>query len=235
MLKKPWITVISIRFGKIIQDQGAAIICVLLGVFMLFIPKYALGEWSGDIYIGIHNSQADDMSIDFNGATVKTVADSDSGSIFGGRIGYWFESYSWLGLALDASVSELNFDDIDIGVGSISTLLMARMALNSSEEFPKGRIQPYLGVGPGFFFGGMSEFIDEVPPAGRVLDDDYFSLGFDGRIGIYYLIKQSVGILLEYGFKRFSPTFNDDVPGGEISLEPTITTHNFLAGISLRF
>ena len=203
--------------------------------YILFVPSNAFGEWSGDIYLGMHSTQADDMSIKFNGTTVKAVADSDTGSIIGGRIGYWFNSYSWLGLAADISFSELNFDDINIGVGSLSTLLMFRFPINSGKEFPKGRIQPYLGVGPGFFYGGLSEFIEEVPSSGRVIDDSYFSIGFDGRAGISYLINPSIGVSLEYGFKRFSPTFKTDVQGGTISFEPTFSTHTFSAGISFRF
>lgn len=217
------------------KNQGKAIICMFVTIFMLLIPNYALGEWFGDIYIGMHSSQTDDMLIKFNGATVKTYPDSDTGSIFGGRIGYWFESYSWLGLAIDGSVSELDSDNIVIGIGSFSTLLMVRLPLNSSEEFPKGRIQPYFGVGPGFFFGGMSEFIAEIPSTVRVLDDTYFSVGFDARFGMSALITKSYGLFLEYGFKRFSPSFNSDVPGGTISLEPTFSTHNFSVGISFRF
>ena len=220
------------------KDKGNAIICTFVTVFLLLIPNYALGEWFGDIYLGMHSSKADDMSIKFNGVTVKTYQDSDTGSIFGGRIGYWFESCPWLGLAADASVSEIDFDDIDhkvFSVVSFSTLLMVRLSLKSSKEFPKGRIQPYLGVGPGFFFGGMSEFIPEVPSTGRVLEDTYYSLGFDSRIGIDVLIKKSYGLFLEYGFKRFSPSFDSVVPGGTISLEPTFNTYNFSAGISFRF
>jgi hypothetical protein len=115
------------------KNQGNAIICTFVTVFMLLIPSYALGEWLGDIYLGMHSSQADDMSVTFNGATVKTYPDPDTGSIFGGRLGYWFESNSWLGLALDGSVSELDSDNIVIGIGSLSTLLMLRLSLNSSE------------------------------------------------------------------------------------------------------
>jgi opacity protein-like surface antigen len=217
------------------KNQGNAIICTFVTVFMLLMPNYAFGEWFGDIYLGMYSSQADDMLVKFNGATVKTYPDSDTGSIFGGRIGYWFESNSWLGLALDASASELDSDNIVIGIGSFSTLLMLRLSLNSSEEFPKGRIQPYLGVGPGFFFGGMSEFIAEIPSTVRVLDDTYYSVGFDARFGISALIKKSYGLFLEYGFKRFSPSFDSDVPGGTVSLEPTFSTHNFSVGISFRF
>lgn len=217
------------------KNQGKVIVFVFVTVLMLLMSNTAFCEWSGDVYLGMHSSQADDASIKFNGATIKTYADSDTGSIFGGRIGYWLESYSWLGWAVDASASQLDSDDIDIGVGAISALLMVRLPLNASVEFPKGRIQPYLGAGPGFFFGGVSEFIPEAPPAGRVLDDTYYSLGFDVRAGICVLITKSYGLFFEYGYKRFSPSLDSDVPGGTISLEPTFSTHNFAGGISFRF
>ena len=218
--------------------RSKAINFMVVTAFMLLMPSCVLGEWFGDIYLGMHSSKADDMSIKFNGATVKTYQDSDTGSIFGGRIGYWFEGCSWLGLAADASVSEIDFDDNDnkvFSVVSFSTLLMVRLSLKPSEEFPKGRIQPYFGVGPGFFFGGLSEFIPEVPSTGRVLDDTYNSLGFDSRIGINVLMKKSYGLFLEYGFKSFSPSFDSGAPGGTISLEPTLKTHNFSLGVSFRF
>jgi len=217
------------------KNQGKATVFVFVTVLMLLMSSPAFCEWSGDVYLGMHSSQADDASIKFNGAIVKTYADPDTGSIFGGRIGYWFENYSWLGWAVDASASQLDFGEIDIGIGAVSTLLMVRLPLNISEAFPKGRIQPYLGAGPGFFFGGMSEFIPEAPPAGRVLDDTYYSLGIDARIGTGFLIKKSYGLFLEYGYKRFSPSFDSDVPGGTISLDPTFSTHNFVGGMSFRF
>jgi len=217
------------------KNQIKAIVFVFLTLLMLLMSNDAFCEWSGDIYLGMHSGQADDMSIKFNGSAVKTYADPDTGSIFGGRIGYWFENYSWLGWAVDASASQLDFGEVDIGVGAISTLLMVRLPLNASVEFPNGRIQPYLGAGPGFYFGGVSEFIPEAPPAGRVLDDTYYSLGIDTRIGICVLIKKSYGLFLEYGYKRFSPSFDSDVPGGTLSLEPTFTTHNFVGGISFKF
>jgi hypothetical protein len=175
------------------------------------------------------------MKVKFNGTTVKSYPESDSGSIFGGRIGFWFENHAWLGWAIDASVSQIDFRKIDIGVGSASALLMARLALNKSEAFPQGRFQPYLGVGPGIFYGGMSEFIDEVPPAGAVLDDVYFSLGLDARAGITYLFNNSYGMFLEYAFKRFNPEFSSTVPAGTITLKPTFTADIFSVGMIFRF
>jgi len=213
-----------------------AILLLLLIVFAVFIPTAASGEWFGDVYFGLHTSQADNMEIKINGTPIKTVDDSDTGQIFGGRIGYWFEDVSWLGLAGDLNFSELNFGEIDIGVGSLSALVMARLKLKPSEKYPKGRIQPYIGVGPGFFYGGMSEFIAEVPPSGFVLEDTYFNMGLDARGGVTILIKESYGVLVEYGFKSFSPSFSSVASGGgQISLEPTFNTHNLVIGMTFRW
>lgn len=207
-----------------------------LFVCALLMPSSALGEWFGDVYFGLHSSHGDNMEIKFNGTRVKTEDNSDTGQIFGGRIGYWFEGISWLGLAGDLNFSELNFGEIDVGVGSFSALVMARLKLKPSEKYPKGRFQPYIGVGPGFFYGGMSEFIAEVPPSGSVLEDTYVNMGLDARGCIAILIKESYGVLVEYGFRSFSPSFTSDARGGgEISLEPTFNTHTFVVGMTFRW
>ena len=69
------------------KNQGKATVFVFVTVLMLLMSSPAFCEWSGDIYLGMHSSQADDASIKFNGAIVKTYADPDTGSIFGGCIG----------------------------------------------------------------------------------------------------------------------------------------------------
>jgi hypothetical protein len=203
---------------------------------MFLWPAVASGEWFGDVYLGGHSSLADDTEIKVNGNPVRTVSDSDTGWIFGGKIGYWFERYSWLGLAGDASFSELNLDDIDIGEGSMSALVLARLQLGASEKFPKGRIQPYAAIGPGIFYGGMSEFIPEVPPFGGVLEDTYFVLGIDARGGVTVLIDESYGVFLEYGYRSFAPSFESYAfGGGKITFEPTIETHNLVLGFTWRW
>ncbi len=217
------------------KNENRATILIFLSIIMILIPNYALGEWFGDIYLGIHSTEADENKIQFDGTTIKTLSDSDTGSLFGGRIGYWFESCPWLALAIDASVFQLDFDEIDVGVAPVSTLLMVRLPLHSSQAFPRGKIQPYLGVGPGFFYTGMSEFIEEAPTAGRVLDDRLFDLGLDARCGIYVLFKETTGIFLEYRFTEFSPNFKSSATGGEIVMEPIFSTHFLSVGVSFRF
>lgn len=208
---------------------------IWLIIGLVLVPGGALGEWSGDVYLGMHSSDADDMSIILNGAVAAQYSDSDTGSVFGGRIGYWFESMPWLGIAMDLSVAELDFNDINIGVGAITPLLMFRLNLLPSDIFTKGRLQPYAGIGTGFYFGGMSEFIEAIPPNGGVLDDVYFTGGIDARGGVCFLINAGFGVFCEYAYKQFSPSFESTTWGGKISFEPTFKMHTYSAGLSFRF
>jgi len=208
---------------------------VVFIAFILFIPKISDAEWFGDIYLGVNSTNGDDLDIRFNGNVVQTPKDSDTGSLFGGRIGYWFERLPWLGLALDGSVFQADFDKVDIGIMPISALLMARLALIKSDEHPKGKYQPYIGLGLGSFFSGMSEFIPNAAPTDSVLDDTSWDLGFDARIGITCFFWEKTGMFLEYRYTNFSPTFKRETASGAFTFEPTLRTNHISLGVSFRF
>jgi hypothetical protein len=219
-------------FGLINWNVLVKVVFITL---ILFIPKTSDAEWFGDIYLGMHDTNADDLAIRFNGNVVQTPTDSDTGSIFGGRIGYWFERLPWLGLAIDGSVFQVDFDEVDISIAPIAALLMARLTLNKSDEHPKGKYQPYIGFGPGYFFAGMSEFIPNAAPTDSVLDDSSWDFGFDGRVGIACFFWKNLGILLEYRYTKFSPTFQRHAASGTFTLEPTLRTNYVSIGVSFRF
>jgi hypothetical protein len=87
----------------------------------------------------------------------STVADFT----IGGRFGYWLCPVPWLGFALDTSyyqfdvtpkhAQNLILQDAKIQVIPITPMVMARVPLLESSEFPTGRLQPYIGAGPGIF------------------------------------------------------------------------------------
>jgi hypothetical protein len=57
------------------------------------------------------------------------------------------------GLAADVSYFAPDDDTggPEYDVIPVSPLLMLRAPISTSEEFPNGRVQPFLGVGPGIF------------------------------------------------------------------------------------
>jgi hypothetical protein len=69
--------------------------------------------------------------------------------------GVWAEPY----IAAYAGFSLLNdTDKLDASIRAVSIDLIGRYSLLKSPAFPRGRMQPYIGVGPGLF----STSIDDV-------------------------------------------------------------------------
>lgn len=211
---------------------------------ILFMPRITGAEWFGDVYLGVHTTKADGVNIRFNGKVVQSYQGSDTGSVFGLRIGYWFERLPWLGLALDGSVYEFNFEDsvnqfdfdqMNISAVPFSALVMARLSLKKTIDHPNGMVQPYIGFGPGLFFSGMSEFVPNAAPTDSVLEDTSWNLGYDVRAGITYFFWKTTGMFLEYRYTRFSQSFERTNAFGAFVLDPTFRTNHIFLGGSFRF
>lgn len=210
----------------------------------LLTPLVAAAEWFGDIYLGVSHTKASDNTFRLNGAAVRTLEDSDVSTPGGGRLGYWFESQPWLGVAVDASVFNPDFDDtgparagssVTLTVAPISGLLLLRLPVWTSPEFPEGRLQPYLGGGPGLFFTSLSEFAGASVPSPAVLEDSSWSLGLDGRVGITGLISRTLGVFVEYRYTQTRPELQSRTGGGTVTYDPTFETHHLVVGLTVRF
>lgn len=81
----------------------------------------------------------------------------------GGRVTYWTQRFPWLGVAFDGSYfkADAKNANIEIPVYGFSLLMMMRYPLLPNEQFPRGRLQPYLGVGPEFAFGKVKAEFEE--------------------------------------------------------------------------
>lgn len=169
----------------------------------------------------------------------------------GGRVGYWTEHFPWLGMAFDASYfkAAAKNANIDIPVVGLSGLLMMRYPLFTSEQFPRGQLKPYFGIGPDLAFTKISaEFQDN---GSKKIEKRTIGVGVDIRTGLFWQFHQHWGIFTEYRFTHIGFTTknslnfyddddidDDDIPAEGIrreDLDTTLTTHHFLAGISFRF
>src|SRR5439155_25245020 len=81
---------------------------VLASLAISVVP--ASGEWFADLYAGPASTKKSQVSVegtkldpagDFT--TKHQDVDFDASTSFGGRFGYWDETVSWLGVALDVS------------------------------------------------------------------------------------------------------------------------------------
>jgi len=133
------------------------VLFALLAGFMI-VPSPASAEWFLDAYVGpaftqsarFENGPAAPASMHYNNPVVSG----------GGRFGYYFEFWPYLGLAVDASHYQPDGSFSGAGSGfsfdgrvtAISFDAMLRLPLLTSKDFPKGQLQPYLTVGPGVYF-----------------------------------------------------------------------------------
>jgi opacity protein-like surface antigen len=235
---------------------------LLLGVLLtllVVLPGVASAEWFADVYAGTgftesedHDNRAPAFDLD---VTVSDIAYND-GALVGGRAGYWFESLPWLGLGVD--VSHLFGPDIsvqttsfracvpagcstgpqtvrraDLDVTSVGFDVLLRLSLLRSQEFPKGRLQPYLSAGPAIF---AAQFDDTSNFAPANQSDSDTVVGVKAAAGLAWQFHEHLALFGEYRFTHFEPEFDfRTTPLGRLEVNAPITTHYLVGGISFRF
>ena len=206
-------------------------LAVLMIVFsaMTLVGRPASAEWFLDAYGGVSITSDADVTVP-NGGTDEDKVSFDTEAMGGGRIGYWLEGLPWLGVAGDVSYFAPAGDgtavETRLEVIPLSPLVMFRLPLLETPEFTKGRLQPYLAVGPGFFLNSVEV---DVPGVGEESTDWQFEVGVDARAGIAFMITPTIGTFVEGRYTWFQTN-----PGGR-STEFDIETFHFAGGISFRW
>jgi hypothetical protein len=195
----------------------------------------ALAEWTFDAYIGRAFSPDGDVDVEDMGISASADVDVDDSYIFGGRLGYWFGFFPYLGVALDASYlttdldSDLDietFDDVDLRRVPLSGLAMLRLPLLPSPAVPRGHLEPYVAVGPTLFLSNLD--LDDF-------DDTREDVGLDVRAGLNFRFTRVLGIFAEYRLTYVEQEFKFTRQGIRSVVETDPSTHHVLGGISLRF
>lgn len=190
-------------------------------VLTLSIPAASMAEAFSDLYLGAAITEDAAVTYRSNDGPASGELDFDHAFTIGYRIGYWFNRASWIGLCLDVSFFQHDLDASDLTVIPISPLLMLRIPLLRSDRYPTGEWQPYIAVGPGFFYSKFKR--------GRH-DDEEFEIGIDARAGIKKMFLHNFGAFIEYRYTQFSSSYDTSILN-----DVDIKTHHALAGISVNF
>jgi len=217
-------------------------ILILLSIF----PMPASAEWFADLYFGEASTQSADIDVEVSSSGlgfVSTQSDTekvnfDNSFMVGGRFGYYFESLPWLGFALDLSYFQADGKNVDNDIVPISLLLMLRWPLFKSEKFPKGRLQPYAGIGPGFFLADSK--VDFRPAVPERVSGSSTDVGIDIRLGLAWQFHKRMALFGEYRYTNFSIDMEQrDIlygfAGTKESMHTNLRTNHFLIGLSYRF
>jgi opacity protein-like surface antigen len=186
----------------------------------------ARAEGFVDLRVAGSFTEDNDVRVGFLGASITGPTEYEDSVSGGVRVGYWFDALPWLGLAADVSYFAPDDDTLggpEYDVIPVSPLLMARVPIATSEEFPNGRVQPFIGVGPGIFVS-----LIDFDTAG---DDDTVEVGPDVHAGMNVQVTRLVSVFAEYRYTYVEPEFH--VQGVEI--EPQLSTHHVGVGVGFHF
>jgi opacity protein-like surface antigen len=207
------------------MNRNASLFVSIAFIASCAVSAVASAEGFIDLRIGGAFTDDNDIELDFGPASLRGETEYEDSVTGGMRAGYWFDSLPWLGLAADVSYFAPDDDTggPEYDVIPISPLFMARVPIATTEEFPHGRVQPFLGIGPGIFVSLL-----DFEPVG---DDETVEVGVDLHAGLNFQVTPLVSLFVEYRFTYVEPEF--EVQGVDIT--PELSTHHATAGIGFHF
>ena len=239
-----------------------------LSLFFLLsiISTQIKAEFVADLYGGEAFTQKHNAEVNLPDAGIQGTHEAlkfDSASTLGVRAAYWVETFSYLGLGLDASHL---FGPDQRGQVALTTLcvtgfgcstapetikkfnnnltvigldVMLRYPLLVSEQFTKGKLQPYVSLGPALFIATLKDSNNFIP-AGQ--SSTYTSLGMKVGAGLKLFLTKQIGTFIEYRDTNFQTQdkYNNasivhGITLGKTLGKATFNIQSLLGGVSLRF
>jgi len=199
-------------------------------------------EWFADLYVGGAFTQSDNVTLRTPSPSGKVKArfedaEFDSSFTLGGRFGRWLDTFPAFGLALDAFGYDASIEsqrtfvvtpggnvsvrlrERDVSITAVSFDLMGRLPLLTTANFPHGRLQPYVSIGPALFIADPDRAAADV------------SLGVKAGGGVAWQMSKELAFFGEYRVTHFRPEFE----GHNEKLKTDIDTAHALGGLSIRF
>jgi len=183
------------------------------------------------------------------GRGIRFSTDVDNSAIVGGKVGYWFDFFPLVGAELDiygfspdislpsqiAGTVELKRPtEFDLGVTAVSINFMGRYPLLKSPDFPRGRFQPYIGVGPGLFITSIKDL--ESDPNDNLGSKTLTFGGLQVIGGLKFFLLKNFSLFAEYKFSHFTADLSGAAPN--VSLAPAtqnIDASHFYGGVAYHF
>jgi opacity protein-like surface antigen len=164
----------------------------------------------GEFYVGLFSGASLLEKADWSyGGLTNALNVYCTPAVLGGlKFGYFCPFFPWVGLEAETSFARHDVDDQTVGanppvngathvrvpldklkVWTMALKLMGRYGFLPDSEVPFGRLQPYVGIGPGF-----------VVVYGNADSAKNFSLEL--QAGVRYMMLKNVSAFVEYKFSK---------------------------------
>jgi len=210
-------------------------------------PRPAAAAWFADVFVGVASTSDADTKFGSNDLRLKDV-EFDRSVSYGGRVGRYFESVPWIGLALDGLNYDANIDKqrvaikggsqvaqlapLSISVTAISFDVMLRLPLLATAEIPNGRLTPYVLGGPAMFVARADDHGNFIR---RYQNDTDVAFGYGAGGGLGFMLTKDIGVFGEYRYTHAKPEFEFQNFSDRANVDTRLNTHHFLVGASFKF
>jgi len=219
------------------------IVTLIILLFLLLLVQTASAEHAFSLYGGV--VFGDDGYIEVTDLTTSPPQNFSqyvqytNGPEIGFRYTFWG---TYIGLAFDVSAFFLGSSEheefISYEVVPLSLMLMLRWPLFKSENAPRGRLQPYIGIGPSYVTYNYKVNYSAYKSPGQS-DGDGDAVTLELRAGLNWQISRHHSIFLEFRYTEFDISAGDehDFWGTPrtIEIQTELMNMHALIGYSLSF
>jgi opacity protein-like surface antigen len=190
-----------------------------------------------------------DLPSGTQGRGARFSTDVDNSAIFGGKIGYWFDFFPLVGAELDiyafspdifspapqtsGSVTLNAPNDFDLSVTAVSINLMGRYPFLKGPDFPRGRLQPYIGIGPALFITSIEDL--DPNPANNIGSKTLTFGGLQIIGGVKFFLLKKLSLFAEYKFSHFKADLSGSSTNFSLGATQNIDASHFYGGVAYHF
>ncbi|MDD3581063.1 MAG: outer membrane beta-barrel protein [Desulfobacca sp.] len=239
------------------RSKGKIIITAAIAALVL-VPALCWAEMFVEGYVG--GNIGDNTHIDLRAAGVTARAENariDPSAMGGIKVGYWFTKegflgydypdwMKYLGFVLDLSYHNLDFRRQEVRIVgptvppgtrafiweegrafTIGFMFNGRYGFLPDSEVPFGRLQPYVAVGPALLIASAKI------PNGDHNTATEIAVMVDA--GVRYMALKNVSLDLAFRYRYSEPSFDYNVGGVNVRMEPEFNLFSFYLGAAYHF
>jgi len=196
-------------------------------------------------------------TVTFPSGTEVSDQSLKSSFMFGAKLGHFFSRYKWLGIEAEVFSTTPHIKQQPVTLTSPSPVILTPSGggppqnlgnqfstagdfpgahfrvitlapLNFVFRYPGNRLQPYVAVGPGIFYGRISTSVTTGPDS-----QSSTALGLNTQLGLRYRITRHISMFGEwkYNYARFNFKENENFFG----VKSTYGMNHFAFGLAYHF
>jgi len=243
-----------IRIRLIGRCLGIASIAVLISAFVgvsRAYPEAYIGGQFGSTLSSLGSGLSSGEFTDFSPPGTISDRDLKSSFVIGLKAGYYFPKARWFGLETEifhttphikqqqtsitlqpgTTINGVVIPGSGTATGTLSGdhfRVITWAPVNLMFRYHKTRLQPYVGVGPGVFFGRITSTVQ-----GFEGSQSSTKLGLNAKVGLDYLVTRHLSLFAEGKYNRVKFDFKPS--DTQLGYATTYDMYMVLVGVSYHF